>query len=83
VSRKYLGFVDVGDLALAIVTKGIEREAGSSFLKKIGNFFSTDSEHAVETALNVSGHNPFVGVSLGGNIAQVGSVRTVCIYSSV
>ncbi len=71
VTRKYLGFVDVSDLARLVVTKGLERPTPEGFLAKVGALFSTDTEHLVERAINLSGHDPFCGLSLTGNLAQV------------
>ena len=78
-SRKYLGFVDVSDLALLVVTKGLERSTPEGFFAKVGQMFAADSEHLVERAINLSGHDPFCGLSLSGNIAQVHSDCIDCV----
>ena len=70
-TRKYIGFVDVSDLALLITSKGLERPVPEGFLAKVGNLFSTDWEHTVGKAVNVSEHDPFYGLPLTGNLAQV------------
>lgn len=71
VSRKYLGFVDVSDLALMVVSKGLTRPSPEGILARVGSLFTTDVEHLVENAINLSGNDPFCGLSLSGNLAQV------------
>lgn len=73
-TRSYIGFVDASDLSVLVATKGVSRPTPEGFLSKIGNLFSTDVEHLVERAINLSGHDKFYGVTSTGNMAQVAKV---------
>ena len=70
-SKRYLGFVDVADVATVMVTKGLKRHASHGILAKIARLCVPDEDHTVRLALNVSGMDGFHTVSSTATLAQV------------
>jgi CBS domain-containing protein len=70
-SKDYVGIVDVCDLATLILTKGLKRKTPEGVFAKLGDLFVSDSEHNVQSAVNLSTTHRFYALPTTGNLAQV------------
>lgn len=70
-SKDYVGIVDVCDLATLILTKGLKRKTPQGVFAKLGDLFVSDSEHNVQSAVNLSTTHRFYALPTTGNLAQV------------
>lgn len=74
----YTGFVDVADISVLMLTKGLKRAPAKGLVGKVASFFRPDVEHQVDHAMNLSGLDPFRWVHMTANLKEVRTVIWCC-----
>ena len=70
-SKRYLGFVDVIDLAYMLLTAGLRRHKPHGLLAKLFSKLVPDEDHTLRMALNFSGRDNFFFLYDDASVLQV------------
>ena len=68
---RYLGFIDVGDVACAVLTTGLTKRRAGTWLSKLSELMVEDPKYMVDNAINLSGRNAFYAVGTGESLLRV------------